>query len=802
MPYVRRDGQVNRQLLQRGDRDQIGMLFYDVETLALAYYFFEEEPYAAHASKLIRAWFLDPETKMNPHLEYGQAVLGRNTGRGVGIIDSRGSIKLLDAVALLSRSEALQADDVHQLRLWFDDFLQWLLTSGLGLEEASAENNHGSWYAAQTARVALFAGEEEVARDIVERVRKVRIPNQFLSDGSQPEELERTQSLHYSFFNLEALSVVARVGEYLGMDLWRSNSEGGSLRPGVQFLLPYLLSQKKWTYPQMREYALSRGSISLLRMSSYRYDDPLFLRPIAETSHRHPEYNYASLLFRAKAHSKESPEEVVITVSNNSPTTSADYELPDISCYSVENILSSVPDESPGSAKIGSTEDEPILSETFRKDRRKGFQKRQGSESTRVIKLKGGVSTLVEVARHLDDETILSIDQGIATLRLPILVKSDATLIIDGKVTPELRLSTDRGAFIANAGTLYVLNSKVTSWDEKKSAPSEYQNKNDFRPFISSYIRSLTYLAGSTFHHLGYHAPTSYGVSLSSQPERDDPSKLDEWPTGVIVGNEFHGLYYGFYSYEARGVTIIDNKYTDCILYGIDPHDRSTELVIAKNTTTGTRQRHGIIGSRGISNSSIFNNISYANAGSGIMLDRQCFGNIICNNKVFGNGQGIAIYESFSNVLANNLVVQNKKSGVRARNSSEIVVIGNEIVANGDYGLEVSSKRLDDHAKRADRGDTYDQFVSVSIFDNVVAGNQGGVIKGLDVSHLLLSRVDTSPDLIRIEAETGLSGITIETDDEHSFGSELKQHSAQLERVFDESMPLVEFRQKGNKKKQ
>ena len=125
------------------------------------------------------------------------------------------------------------------------------------------------------------------------------------------------------------------------------------------------------------------------------------------------------------------------------------------------------------------------------------------------------------------------------------------------------------------------------------------------------------------------------------------------------------------------------------------------------------------------------------------------------------------------------------------------MVVGNEVVANGDYGLELSAKRLDDHAKRADRGDTYDQFVSVSVFDNIVAGNQSGVMKGLNVSRLLMCRVNTNPDLFRIEAETGISEISMENNDDHNFGSELKMHSARLERVFDESMPLVELRWKG-----
>jgi len=111
LPYVRHDGKTNVEMRSKGDRDQIGQLVDDLESLALAYYFFEEEKYANRACLLIRTWLLNPETKMNPHLRYGQAVPGRSEGRGVGILDTRGFIILLDCVALLSKSPSFSTAD-------------------------------------------------------------------------------------------------------------------------------------------------------------------------------------------------------------------------------------------------------------------------------------------------------------------------------------------------------------------------------------------------------------------------------------------------------------------------------------------------------------------------------------------------------------------------------------------------------------------------------------------------------------------------------------------------------------------
>ena len=733
LPYIRKDGVVNVEIRQRGDRDQVGMLMEDVETLALAAYIFEDARYAAHSRKLIDTWFIDPATRMNPHLRYGQAVPGRAEGRGVGIIDTRGFIKVLDSVALLESIGEIQKSDLSELRDWFSEYLEWLLSSDLGKDEAARDNNHGSWYLAQVGAYALFVGNQDLARKTAEDVRQNRFSNQFESDGSQPAELVRTQSLHYSFFNLEALSVVARVGEQVGVDLWQP-SDVGAMKPGIDFLIPFVSGKQDWAYPQIREYDMSRGTCNLLRMASVRYRDTSYLAPIGKIDVRHPENNYSRLQFHefAKPQQRQQAE---ISVSND-PVIQPEYLLPDISEVSVDSVRKLVSTQRAGKAIVQIADGGPLLRETFQRSRRKGFEVRQGTEEIRIIRISQGVVNLIDVIEQVDDQEAISVRDGIVLVRLPIVVNEGAGLIIDGQAVEEVRLSTNRGTFLANGGTLFVIDSKITSWSEEDLSSTTFTSKSDFRPFIASYIRSETFLANSTFIDLGYHAPTSYGLSLSSQPEREQPELFDQWPTGIIVGNEFRGLYYGFYSYEARDVKIVGNTYKDCILYGIDPHDRSTELVIAQNVATGTVERHGIIGSRGISNSFIFDNTSYRNNGSGIMLDRQCTGNVVCNNKVFNNGQGIAVYESPNNIIAKNVVVQNKKSGVRVRNSIDIAVFDNQIVGNGDYGLEASSKRLSDHLKRAQRGDTYDEVVRLAVFNNVVAGNRGGRHEGHAMSRI------------------------------------------------------------------
>ncbi|MEM7315567.1 MAG: alginate lyase family protein [Planctomycetota bacterium] len=209
LPYIRKDGKVNRPLVNRGDRNAIGELVDNVVSLSLANYLLDDKDAGARAKLCLKVWFLDESTRMNPHLKYAQAVPGKSEGRGVGIIDSRGFIWMLDAVELLHADGLLDEQEMVGLREWFSRFLDWLMTSPLAKEERGKENNHGSWFAAQASRIALFVDRQDIAREIATEVLDRRIDSQIDSEGKQAEELARTQPLHYSLFNLAALTVVA-----------------------------------------------------------------------------------------------------------------------------------------------------------------------------------------------------------------------------------------------------------------------------------------------------------------------------------------------------------------------------------------------------------------------------------------------------------------------------------------------------------------------------------------------------------------------------------------------------------------
>jgi len=246
-----------------------------VQTLALAYYFTGNHAYAEHASKMLRVWFLDPATRMNPNLNFAQAIPGRVDGRGIGIIDTTGMIGLVDAIGLLEASQAWTAEDQRGMVAWFTAFVEWMQTSKNGKEEAAAKNNHGTWYDAQLAAYALFIGKDDLARQTVEEAKAKRIDSQIKPDGSLPLELARTNSLSYSLYDLTAFFNLARVGERVGVDLWNYRlAAGGGIRSALEFVAPYADPEKAWPHEQInKEKRLTNELPTLLRRAAIAYHD-------------------------------------------------------------------------------------------------------------------------------------------------------------------------------------------------------------------------------------------------------------------------------------------------------------------------------------------------------------------------------------------------------------------------------------------------------------------------------------------------------------------------------------------------
>jgi hypothetical protein len=271
LPYIRRDGEINPERSQIGDRNNWRAVSAAVQTLGLAYYCTGKERYAAHAGELLRTWFLADDTRMNPNLNFAQAIRGMNDGRGAGVIDFRDFNDVLDAIVLLTGSPSWTPADEGGMRNWARAYLEWLRTSPNGKAESVAKNNHGTWYDVQVARTSLFLGLKEEARTFVEAAGRRRIASQIEPDGSEPLELVRTKSWGYSMFNLEALVALAMLGDRVGVDLWTfTTPDGRSISKVIDFLLPYALEEREWEFKQIVPMERNR-LYPILQIASTKY---------------------------------------------------------------------------------------------------------------------------------------------------------------------------------------------------------------------------------------------------------------------------------------------------------------------------------------------------------------------------------------------------------------------------------------------------------------------------------------------------------------------------------------------------
>ena len=244
-PYIQKDGLTNPENFV-AHRLAMIRLNRIVGALASAYKITGEEKYVKQAVLHLRAWFVNPQTLMNPNLEYAQAITGRFKGRGIGIIDT---IHLLDvAQGTLVMQDKIDPADLQAIKNWFSEYLKWLMTSKNGMEEMNAKNNHGTCFTLQIAGFAKLTGNLELLKFASDRYRTVLLPNQMATDGSFPLEMARTKPYGYSIFNLDAMTILCQILSTSKDNLFSyTTADGKSIKKGIEFLYPFIADKNKWT---------------------------------------------------------------------------------------------------------------------------------------------------------------------------------------------------------------------------------------------------------------------------------------------------------------------------------------------------------------------------------------------------------------------------------------------------------------------------------------------------------------------------------------------------------------------------
>ena len=263
LPYIRKDGEINPETRNNyTDFIENENFLRAIRDLSNAYYLSDNMSYANRALKLINTWFLNADTKMNPNLNYGQSIPGKNDGRCFGIIEFGGLVEVLKCLEVLEDRNRLDDETKKGMELWLSEYADWLQNSKLGKEEATRENNHGTHYDIQLLNILLYLNRVNEVKNHLSTVTKARIFSQIEPDGSQPRELKRTKSFSYSTMNLHGFMELVSLGQKVGIDLWNIESEDGrSIKKGYQYMVPYLTKEKEWEHKQITSIKSSEAKL-------------------------------------------------------------------------------------------------------------------------------------------------------------------------------------------------------------------------------------------------------------------------------------------------------------------------------------------------------------------------------------------------------------------------------------------------------------------------------------------------------------------------------------------------------------
>ena len=304
-PYLRKDGQPNPARIVANQTSLIAMSDA-VLALGVASFLLDNPVYGKRAAVLIHTWFLNPKTRMNPDLDYAQSVPGVNNGRGTGVVDGRALVRAIQGMEFLEETSNWDPKEQTAVHKWFEEYINWLLTSKNAEDERNSGNNHASWWAAQVAAAGSYVGDSKAQQRAFTFYKDHLLPRQILPNGSAPREEVRARSLRLSSLNLDAFSTICRIAQVRGGDnLWSVRTKSGaSIGAALDYLSPYLVDPKKWSKEQAGD--IPYDSLSFLAFAGMGMGNPDYIADFRKLEH--PDSAWISLIdllvgrFEAAAH--------------------------------------------------------------------------------------------------------------------------------------------------------------------------------------------------------------------------------------------------------------------------------------------------------------------------------------------------------------------------------------------------------------------------------------------------------------------------------------------------------------------
>jgi len=252
-PWVHREGHINPDRFL-ANKAALNSTCDSIFSLGMASYFLDDPRYGREAARVINGWFLNPKTRMNPNLEYSEAIRGLNEARG-GALDGRVFIRAVQGMEFLALSGQWDPKEEAATRKWFEEYLRWLTHSKTGSDERNGGGNRAMWWTAQAAAIAVLLDDKAAAQMAFNLYRESVATRQPAPNMATLHEEDRNRALAHLAFTTEAMATTCRISQAQGVDLWNAQGRNGSAFTGaVASLTPYLGERRKWDREQITDF--------------------------------------------------------------------------------------------------------------------------------------------------------------------------------------------------------------------------------------------------------------------------------------------------------------------------------------------------------------------------------------------------------------------------------------------------------------------------------------------------------------------------------------------------------------------
>lgn len=289
-----RDGQRNPDAVTE-DEAGLDALFGAVKVLSNAAWFLGDHKYGERAALLLRYWFTDSATGMNPNMNYAAGIPGQADGRGVGIHRFKDFAIILDDIGLLRAMGYWTDEDQAKMVKWVSEFSNWCNTTKLGLDEKKAPNNHSVFYGSMMLGCACYTGNQPLIEEYSKSFFQAQLINQIQPNGCLPEEMGRTRPVNYTLYCLMGFAMYAEQARNLGIDYYYyTGPNGQTLKAAFSYALPFWEGKVPW--PKKEEPIYDYRVFIPARVAAIRYQDPAFENYL-ESSFPNWNQDYRNLLW-------------------------------------------------------------------------------------------------------------------------------------------------------------------------------------------------------------------------------------------------------------------------------------------------------------------------------------------------------------------------------------------------------------------------------------------------------------------------------------------------------------------------